>query len=73
MKDFFLRKMAKNLALFLVKNGKKSGSKFKKMAQKYLIGENGGKRKINPSANPGQVTIINLNLFFCRYTASFKS
>ena len=30
----------------------KSGSKFEKMAQKNLIGENGGERKINPSANP---------------------
>ena len=47
-----LRKMPKNLALFLAKNGQKSGSKFKKMAQKNLIGENGGKRNINPRANP---------------------
>ena len=46
--------MLKNLAfLFWAKNGQKSGSKFKKMAQKNQIGENGGERKINPSANPG--------------------
>ena len=45
--------MPKNLAfLFWAKNGQKSGSKFKKMAQKNQIGENGGERKINPSANP---------------------
>ena len=44
--------MPQNLAPFLAKNGQKSGSKFKKMAQKNLIGENGGERKINPSANP---------------------
>ena len=45
--------MLKNLAfLFWAKNGQKSGSKFKKMAQKNQIGENGGERKINPSANP---------------------
>ena len=44
--------MPKNLALFLAKNGQKSGSKFKKMAQKNLSGKNGGERKINPSANP---------------------
>ena len=45
--------MPKNLAfLFWAKNGQKSGSKFKKMAQKKQIGENGGERKINPSANP---------------------
>ena len=36
----------------MAKNGQKSGSKFKKMAQQNLIVENGGKRKINPSANP---------------------
>ena len=52
--------MPKNLALFfLAKNGQKSGSKFKKMAQKNLIGENGGERKTNPSANP----VIFLKLF----------
>ena len=34
----------------MVKNGQ--NLKFKKMAQKNLIGENGGKRKINPSTNP---------------------
>ena len=51
--DFLCEKMPQNLALFLAKNGQKSGSKFKKMAQKNLIGENGGERKINPSANPG--------------------
>ena len=50
-----LTKMPKNLAfLFWAKNGHKSGSKFKKMAQKKnQIGENGGERKINPSAHPG--------------------
>ena len=48
--------MLKNLAfLFWAKNGQKSGSKFKKMAQKNQIGENGGERKINPSANPAKV------------------
>ena len=47
--------MPKNLALFLAKNGQKSGSKFKKTAQKNLIGENGGERKINRSANPDMV------------------
>ena len=38
--------------LFLGDKWPKSGSKFEKMAQKNLIGENGGERKINPSANP---------------------
>ena len=38
--------------LFLGEKWPKSGSKFEKMAQKNLIGENGGERKINPSANP---------------------
>ena len=52
----FLTKMPQNLAfLFGAKNGQKSGSKFKKMAQKNQNGENGGERKINPSANPGLV------------------
>ena len=38
--------------LFLGEKWPKSGSKFEKMAQKNLIGENGGERQINPSANP---------------------
>ena len=41
--------------LFLGEKWPKSGSKFEKMAQKNLIGENGGERKINPSANPGML------------------
>ena len=43
--------------LFLGEKWPKSGSKFEKMAQKNLIGENGGERKINPSANPGYLNI----------------
>ena len=47
-----MRKKPKKTGSFFAKNGQKSGSKFKKMAQKNLIGKNGGERKINLSANP---------------------
>ena len=50
--DFFVKKIPQNLALVLAKNGLKSDSRFKKMAQKIRLAKNGGERKINPSANP---------------------
>ena len=59
--------MPKNLALFLAKNGQKSGSKFKKMAPKNLIGENGGERKINPSANP-----VIADTYFAQYESQIR-
>ena len=46
--------------LFFGENSQKSGSKFEKMAQKNLIGENGGERKINPSANPERAIMSQL-------------
>ena len=43
--------MPKNLALLMAKNLALS---LRKWHKKNLIGENGGERKINPSANPGR-------------------
>ena len=46
--------MAKNLALFWRKMAKNLALSLRKWHKKNLIGENGGERKINPSANPAQ-------------------
>ena len=49
----FLTKMPKNLAfLFWAKNGQNLAQSSRKWRKKNQIGENGGERKINPSANP---------------------
>ena len=44
--------MPKNLALFWRKMVKNLALSLRKWHKKNLIGENGGERKINPSANP---------------------
>ena len=53
--------------LFLGDKWPKSGSKFEKMAQKNLIGENGGERKINPSANPAVKLVKSRTIVYRRY------
>ena len=47
--------MPKNLALFLAKMAKNLALSLRKWHKKIRFGENGGKRKINPSANPADV------------------
>ena len=44
--------MPPNLALFWATNGQNLALSSRKWHKKNLIGENGGERKINPSANP---------------------
>ena len=50
--DIFLLKIAPNPALFCQKIGQNLALSSIKWHKKNLIGENGGERKINPSANP---------------------
>ena len=50
--------------LFLGEKWPNTGSKFEKMAQKNLIGENGGERKIDPSANPENVNLTDVGCLF---------
>ena len=47
--------MPKSLPLFLAKMAKNLALSLRKWHKKNLIGENGGERKINPSANPGVI------------------
>ena len=58
----FFAKNSQTPGSFLGKNGQKSGSKFNRMAPKNLIGENGGERKKNPSAN--SVHVIKKKYYF---------
>ena len=51
---YFLRKMPPNLALFWRKIAKNLALSSRKWHKKNLNGENGGERKINPSANPAK-------------------
>ena len=44
--------MPQNLALFWQKMAKNLALSLRKWHKKNLIGEKGGERKINPSANP---------------------
>ena len=42
---------------FWAKNGQNLALSLRKWHKKNLIGENGGERKINPSANPGSIHV----------------
>ena len=48
----FFAKNAPKLDSFWAKNGQNLALSLRKWHKKNLIGENGGERKINPSANP---------------------
>ena len=67
--------MPSNPALFLAKIGQNLALNSRKWHKKNLIGENGGERKINPSANPELVLTftsrINFVLSWVEHEKSF--